>query len=70
MKPLPASEISCERLTSETGEGAILRIRHMPTGVSIQRVIDSRGESHQWRDMLTELTKLVREFQKTDDDVV
>jgi hypothetical protein len=68
MKPFTGLEVSFERMPSATSDGIVLRLRHMPTGVSIQRVVDSRRESHQRRDMLTELTKLVREFQKADHD--
>jgi len=68
MKPLAALELSFERLPSGTDERTVLRLRHMPTGVSVPRVIEGGRESHQRRDMLTELTKLVREFQKADDD--
>ncbi len=68
MKPFTGLEVSFDRLPSATGEETVLRLRHMPTGVSVQRIVEAGRESHQRRDMMTELAKLVREFQKTDDD--
>src|SRR5690348_6611284 len=68
MKPFRSLDVSFERLPSPTEEGTILRLQHMPTGVSVQRVTDSGQEAHQRRDMLVELAKLVREFQKSDDE--
>ena len=65
MKPLRNTEVSFERLPLETGEGTILRIRHLATGVSVQRVVRSRRERG-YRDMLAELTKLVRKFEEAD----
>jgi hypothetical protein len=67
MKPLMGTQVSFERLPLETGEGTVLRLRHLATGVSVQRVVSSQRESHGYREMLADLTKLVRKFEETDD---
>jgi hypothetical protein len=67
MKQLSNGQLSFERLRSETGNGTILRLRHLATGVSVERVIVGRQTGHEYREMLKDLNELVSEFQKVDD---
>jgi hypothetical protein len=62
------SEVSVERLRTGTCGETLLRLRHMGTGVSIQRVIGVEPEAHQRQHMFTELAELVREFKMRDDE--
>jgi hypothetical protein len=67
VKPLNNADISIEHVWCGPGKGAALRIRHLPTGVFVERVIGFEPEGQHRRQMMAQLQKHVHEFQKSDD---
>jgi len=68
MKQLNCGDIVIEPMWCGPDKGAALRIRHLPTGVFVARVIGFEPAWKHSRHLKQELCRLVHEFQKSDDN--